>query len=252
VSKPAGSTAVLSDAAVVNPTFVADSSGSYVVQLIVNDGTVDSAPDTVSISTMNQPPYEPNTPNPADGAQDVSLNTVLSWTGGDPDSGDTVSYDVYFGPTNPPQKIVGNQSATTYNPGTLTYNTQYYWKIIAWDNQGAIAASPIWHFTTQTATNHPPNVPGVPSGPIVLSVGQSGQFFGSTTDPDGDHVQYRFDWNASGSHQYGTWTVMVNSGESGEKYHSWSSPGTYVVKVLARDEHGGMSDRSSGLTVIVT
>ena len=31
----------------VRPTFVVDRPGTYVVQLIVNDGTVDSAPDTV-------------------------------------------------------------------------------------------------------------------------------------------------------------------------------------------------------------
>lgn len=48
LSVPAGSTAVLSNPVVVNPTFVADKYGSYTIQLIVNDGTVNSAPDTVS------------------------------------------------------------------------------------------------------------------------------------------------------------------------------------------------------------
>ncbi len=33
-----------------------DLPGNYVVQLIVNDGTVDSAPDTVTISTDNSAP----------------------------------------------------------------------------------------------------------------------------------------------------------------------------------------------------
>ncbi|MCK6469128.1 MAG: PKD domain-containing protein [Candidatus Brocadia sinica] len=52
-SKPDGSTATLSDAHAVNPTFTVDEVGTYVVSLIVNDGTVDSAPDIVSISTIN-------------------------------------------------------------------------------------------------------------------------------------------------------------------------------------------------------
>ena len=56
VSVPAGSTATLSDPTAVNPTFVVDVSGNYVVQLIVNEGTVDSLPDSVSISTDNSPP----------------------------------------------------------------------------------------------------------------------------------------------------------------------------------------------------
>ncbi|MBE3141782.1 MAG: hypothetical protein IMZ53_14495, partial [Thermoplasmata archaeon] len=99
-------------------------------------------------SAPNNPPNTPTTPAPANGTTNVPINTQLSWTGGDPDLGDIVSYDIYFGTTNPPGKIIGNQSATTYNPGTLTNSTQYYWKIVAWDNHGASTVGPIWIFTT--------------------------------------------------------------------------------------------------------
>src|SRR5207244_3603883 len=40
LSVPAGSSATLSDAAAVNPTFFADQLGDYIVQLIVNDGAL--------------------------------------------------------------------------------------------------------------------------------------------------------------------------------------------------------------------
>jgi len=53
-SKPAGSTATLSDSTIVDPTFTADIAGDYVVQLVVNDGEADSAPDTVTI-TVSEP-----------------------------------------------------------------------------------------------------------------------------------------------------------------------------------------------------
>jgi hypothetical protein len=53
---PAGSSTSLSDSAAVNPTFVVDIAGTYIAQLIVNDGKVDSAPDTVTISMGNSPP----------------------------------------------------------------------------------------------------------------------------------------------------------------------------------------------------
>ena len=56
VSKPAGSTAALANSTSVNPTFTVDRVGDYVVQLIVNDGTVNSAPDSVIISTNNVAP----------------------------------------------------------------------------------------------------------------------------------------------------------------------------------------------------
>ena len=55
-SKPAESAAVLSDLAAVSPTFTIDRPGTYIAQLTVNDGTVDSTADTVTISTTNSPP----------------------------------------------------------------------------------------------------------------------------------------------------------------------------------------------------
>jgi hypothetical protein len=52
VSRPPGSSAALSDGTVVNPTFIADVGGSYVLSLVVGDGTVASAEDTVLINTI--------------------------------------------------------------------------------------------------------------------------------------------------------------------------------------------------------
>ena len=52
-SVPAGSAAALSDSTAIMPTFTADLQGTYTAQLIVNDGTEDSAPDTVAITTSN-------------------------------------------------------------------------------------------------------------------------------------------------------------------------------------------------------
>ena len=54
-ARPASSQATLSDATLVNPTFVADQPGTYVVQLIVNDGTFKSLPDTVIVSGNSRP-----------------------------------------------------------------------------------------------------------------------------------------------------------------------------------------------------
>jgi hypothetical protein len=55
-TRPAGSGATLLNPTTVNPTFVIDRFGTYVAQLIVNDGTVNSLPDTVTISTLNSAP----------------------------------------------------------------------------------------------------------------------------------------------------------------------------------------------------
>ena len=89
VSKPAGSTAALSNAAAVSPTFVADVAGSYTLQLIVNDGTVGSAPDTVVITTGNRPPVANAGPD-----QTVTIGSLVNLSGSgssDPD-GSTITY----------------------------------------------------------------------------------------------------------------------------------------------------------------
>jgi parallel beta-helix repeat protein len=51
--RPSASKASLSGANTVNPKFVVDALGCYAVQLIVNDGKVDSLPNTVYVSTKH-------------------------------------------------------------------------------------------------------------------------------------------------------------------------------------------------------
>lgn len=52
--KPTGSTASLSDASLVNPSFTADIVGDYVFQLTVNDGTLQSVADSVVVTAAGQ------------------------------------------------------------------------------------------------------------------------------------------------------------------------------------------------------
>ncbi|WP_205988823.1 PKD domain-containing protein [Pseudoalteromonas sp. DL-6] len=56
VSQPAGSQAVLTDTSSAQPALTLDTQGHYVVQLIVNDGYADSAPDTMVITDVNLAP----------------------------------------------------------------------------------------------------------------------------------------------------------------------------------------------------
>ena len=56
LNKPAGSAADFNNANAANPTFVADRVGTYVAQLIVNDGVLNSAPDTVQVNAANSAP----------------------------------------------------------------------------------------------------------------------------------------------------------------------------------------------------
>ena len=63
VSAPAGSTAAISDPEALQPSFLANVSGDYVVSLTVSDGTLASDPDEVRISTTNSAPVGASGPD---------------------------------------------------------------------------------------------------------------------------------------------------------------------------------------------
>jgi len=95
----------------------------------------------------NDPPNTPSNPSPSDNSLSISIDTDLSWECSDPDS-DPLTYDVYFGTSSNPPLVNSNQSETTYDPGTLDYNNDYYWKIVAHDDHSNQTVSDVWEFTT--------------------------------------------------------------------------------------------------------
>jgi len=229
--------------------------GTYTVTCEVIDGNGGEATNSVDISVSNitptnQPPSIPNNPSPASGSTSISINTNLGWTGGDPDPEDIVTYNVYFeaNDSNPDLVASNNQSSTTYNPGTLNYDTHYYWKIIAKDNHGNETSGPVWNFITESQINNPPNLPNTPSGPSSGKTGTSYSFSASTTDPDGDNIAYMFDW---GDGNISNWTSYVSSGSIVNQIHSYSTRGTYYVKAKAKDINGAESLWSNSHKIII-
>lgn len=113
VMKPFDSGAVLFNDTAVNPGFVADVSGSYVVQLIVNDAVSDSLPDTVSITASNG---SVNLPPVANAGQDQvvvkgDLVKLRGAASSDP-NGDILTYRWSFSsrPTRSLETLTGHTS----------------------------------------------------------------------------------------------------------------------------------------------
>jgi hypothetical protein len=71
--------------------------------------------------------------------------TDLSWTAG----AAATSHDVYFGTDSTPDstEFKGNQTTTTFDPGTLAYSTTYYWRIDEKNSIGTTTGD-VWSFTT--------------------------------------------------------------------------------------------------------
>lgn len=90
------------------------------------------------------PPAQASSPNPPDGGGISNLNPDLSWTAGPY----AESHDVYFGTSSPPP-FIRNQTDTTFDPGTLTLGTQYYWRI---DEVGTYETTMglLWSFSIMT------------------------------------------------------------------------------------------------------
>jgi hypothetical protein len=171
---------------------------------------------------------------------DVSIDAILIWEGGDPDVGDIVTYDLYFGTDVSPPQIVYNQSELIYDP-ELDYNTTYFWIVVAWDDHDEFTTGPLWSFSTlDTGGNQPPSKPLI-SGPTIGGAGIEFNFTISSSDPEEDQIYYNITW---GDDTFTNWIGPYNSSENITVNNAWDNYGEYEIKVKAKDSNGSESNWS--------
>ncbi len=240
VAKPAGSTALISNVHVVSPTFVADQPGSYIAQLVVNDGTANSAPSTVTVTVAggNTKPVANAGPN-----QTVTVGTKVQLNGArstDAD-GDPLTYRWSL-ITVPAGSLAALNDPAAVNP-TFTADLQgaYVAQLIV--NDGKIDSGPATvTITTNTtpppAANAGPNQT-VPHGSIVT-------LSGSGMDPAG--LPLSFTWSLiakpAGS------TAALSSTTGAVVTFTADKPGTYVAQLIASD--GVQSSLPATVTITTT
>jgi hypothetical protein len=103
---------------------------------------------TEGVGVSNHLPFSPTLVAPLLNATVQTSTASLQWTASDVDSGDTLSYDVYFGQANPPTAIVVTGQAATSYTATLASSKTYYWKIVVKDGKGGQTVGQIWNFKT--------------------------------------------------------------------------------------------------------
>lgn len=135
-------------------TVLANPTSAARIKILAMDAAENIAEDqsdwSFAIEAGNKAPNLPVAHTPLNNVSNIPANITLSWQGGDPDTADTVTYDVYFGITNPPQLVSANQAGMTYSPGILENQKLYFWQIIAKDDKGNFTAGPIWSFITES------------------------------------------------------------------------------------------------------
>jgi VCBS repeat-containing protein len=226
-SKPNGSSATLSSTTAAKPSFVGDVAGSYVVQLIVNDGTANSQPDTVSISTENSPTAVNEPPIVVDDdytmEEDKQLNVpepgVLS-NDSDPDADSITALMV---------DDVKNGTLTLYENGSFTYNPSLDFS----STDSFTYRADDGQFTSNIATvtitvndvNDPPlaDANGPYSGTVGIPVSLDGS---GSSDSDGTIISYKWDFGDG------------SKGSGVSPAHNYQTPGTFIVRLTATDDAG--------------
>lgn len=184
LARPSGSAAVLSSTSAVRPTFVADQPGRYEAELVVNDGSVDSAPDTVVVNTEDR-----NTAPVASAGPDrnafVGVEVQLDGSGSSDVDGDALSFawQLVSRPTGSTATLSG---ANTVQPRfTPDRRGLFVVRLTVDDGRGSTSSDEV---TVSTESTDRP--PVADAGPDQLV--QPGQFVSldgtGSADPDLDPI----------------------------------------------------------------
>jgi RHS repeat-associated protein len=236
LSAPAGSIATLSDVHAIKPTFTVDILGDYVLQLIVNDGTVNSQPATVTITTENSPPIANAGP-----AQTVPLGSVvtLDGTGSSDVDGQSLTYawSILSTPANSTATLSVPTSATPSFTADKAGN--YVIQLIV--NDGLVNSQPSTVMIS-TINSIPVANPGaaqsVESGSLVALDGSG------SSDADGDPLT--FTWAILSQPAGGT--AVLSDVHAVNPTFVANVAGFYVVQLIVND---GKVD-SPPMTVTIT
>ena len=226
-----------------------------------------AAIDNIHIRQLNLPSKAIVTA-PLNGALNRSINTATSWSNG----GGATSYDVYFGTDSIPDdtEFQSNQAGTSYNPGTLSYSTTYYWRIDAKNTDGTTTGD-VWSFTTEAAPEYPDLTISdiTPSSQNVFTNQNITITVETANQGDADAV-YQFDTTLYISDVPSPdWDSFGDSAEAGEQDYNFLSAGsshsadisftapavagTYYLRAKADDFDGiDESDENNNWSLVVT
>ncbi len=232
LSAPAGSQSTLQTPNSVITDLLIDLPGHYIAELIVNDGTINSAPDQVEIDTVNSVPVAvPGNDQTGFVGQQVNLDGSGSF---DVDN-DTLTYSwsMLSQPSNGSAQLVDANTDQSYF--TPDIEGDYIVQLIVGDSQST--SIPV----TLTVTVQLPNLNPViiSSPPLVATTGQLYTYSISANDPDADPLSYQLTSAPSG----------MNIDTNGNISWTPSTTGTYAVILVVSDNRDGQAQQSFSIVV---
>ena len=138
-------------------------------------------------------------------------------------------YDIFWGEDGYPEGGVGvstDQGASWYYP----IDDDFYFMVFG------------------RPVDDPPLTPSAPFGEISGRPITEYAYVTFTSDPDSEDIYYKWDW---GDGYFSDWLGPFNSGEFAWATHSWKEPGTYEIRVKAKDEYCAESDWSNPFEVTI-
>ncbi len=227
LSVPAGSTAALSDATALAPSFTADRPGTYVVQLIVNDGAVNSLADSLTVAAENDPPVARDDAATTSAGASVTIEVLANDSDADPE--DTLRVEAVTQGAN--GAVTFSATDVTYTPVAGYSGTDSFTYRITDGAESAIA-----NVTVSVEGDNA--APVADAGPDQS--GYAGDTFlldgGGSQDPEGAALSYRWALvsGPAGAQLLGETTSTARL--------SNTVAGTYLVTLIVND---GASDSAA-------
>lgn len=225
-SKPEGSAVLLSDSTAVNPTFIPDITGDYIISLVVTNSIGSrSEQDEVKVSTYNSAPVA----NPGEGVTThPGEGVTLDGTGSSDIDGDILSYQwsIISKPEGSNATLLDSHTATpTLMPDIPG---DYVLQLIVTDAWGAVS-EPV---TVTISTTNTAPVADAGMDQSIIVIGTQVQLNGSHSyDIDGDNISYT--WNIT-TRPEGSTTVLDNSASATPSFIA-DVHGTYVIQLVVSD-----------------
>jgi hypothetical protein len=206
-SRPTGSGATLSGANTVSPSFIADAAGAYTISLVVNDGTVNSTADSVTVTATTGGGGNTAPVANAGANKDVTTGLVAFLNGSDSfdADGDTLTYN-WTMPSQPGGSTATLTNATTAKPYfTPDADGAYTLSLVV--NDGTVDSSP----DSVTLTAAPLNVEAMAVGAWQGSIacGDAGDSVGWFLCPGGRLRGYERVYSTDYV-DCGTWSVNAS------------------------------------------